>query len=63
MRKNISDQVLPAMKQPITASFGVAELGAEETAPSLLKRVDQALYYSKEHGRNRVSSADPWKKT
>lgn len=59
IRKSISDQVIPSMGKPITASFGVAELGPEETALSLLKRVDQALYASKEHGRNRVSKAAP----
>lgn len=59
IRKNISDQVLPSMEKSVTASFGVAELRPEETPLSLLKRVDQALYASKEHGRNRVSRAAP----
>lgn len=58
IRKNISEQSLPAMQHSITASLGVAELGPDETAASLLKRVDQALYFSKEHGRNRVSIAE-----
>lgn len=59
IRKGLSEHVLPSMQQSITASFGVAELGPEETAASLLKRVDQALYLSKAHGRNCVSRIDP----
>lgn len=43
-------------KVPMTASFGVASLNAHPgSLQELIDRADQALYYSKEHGRNRVS--------
>jgi len=38
----------------VTASFGVARLGADESANDLLRRVDQLLYEAKVQGRNRV---------
>jgi len=41
----------------LTASFGVAELAAEETRDSLLKRADDALYRAKENGRDQVVTA------
>jgi len=44
----------------LTVSFGVAELGPDDTtAEDCLKRADAALYRAKEHGRNRVESATP----
>ena len=43
---------------PITSSFGVAELTADiESATTLLKDADRALYQSKEGGRNKVTRA------
>ena len=44
---------------PITMSFGCAQLcteDEEEGVDKCLKRSDEALYYSKEHGRNRVTT-------
>jgi diguanylate cyclase (GGDEF)-like protein len=38
----------------VTVSLGVAEAGADETAESLIRRADQALYEAKASGRNRV---------
>jgi diguanylate cyclase len=38
----------------ITFSCGVAEVGADETAPSALQRADSAMYLAKRAGKNRV---------
>ncbi len=38
----------------ITFSCGVAEIGADETAPDALKRADSAMYVAKRAGKNRV---------
>ena len=44
----------------VTASFGVAShLGQEGTAAELMQRADEALYRSKDLGRDRVTIADP----
>ncbi len=40
----------------ITVSFGVATFEPQDDLNSLLKRVDDALYRAKDHGRNRVES-------
>ena len=39
----------------LTASFGVAEMQRNEDALTLIKRIDNALYESKQKGRNKVS--------
>jgi diguanylate cyclase (GGDEF)-like protein len=41
----------------LTASFGVAVLGAGESTDSLLHRADVAMYQAKRNGRNRVEVA------
>jgi two-component system cell cycle response regulator len=42
-------------KIEVTISIGIAAInGADDTAPTLLKRADQALYRAKRDGRNRV---------
>ena len=44
-----------ARSVPVTLSIGIAALrGRDDTAASLLKRADQALYRAKRDGRNRV---------
>jgi two-component system cell cycle response regulator len=43
---------------PVTASFGVAELGRGETIEALVGRADEAMYRAKTGGRNRVATAD-----
>lgn len=40
----------------LTVSFGVAEFEQQDDVNSLLKRVDDALYLAKQHGRNRVET-------
>ncbi len=42
--------------EKITASFGVAEFGDDDSENSVLKRADEALYEAKEAGRNVVVS-------
>ncbi|MGB4334097.1 MAG: GGDEF domain-containing protein, partial [Chromatiaceae bacterium] len=42
----------------VTISFGVAELGPQETLDAWLKRVDNALYTAKEAGRDCVCLAE-----
>lgn len=49
----------------ITASVGIATFAGTGNETTLLRQADQALYTSKEQGRNRVthcmdSSALPW---
>jgi diguanylate cyclase (GGDEF)-like protein len=39
---------------PTTASFGVSSVTEGDTVQSLFDRADQALYFAKENGRNRV---------
>jgi len=42
----------------VTASFGCAQLTANDQIHNVLERADQALYIAKDIGRNRVYSAD-----
>ncbi len=43
------------LPDPVTSSFGVAELKAGEQGHALLRRADSALYTAKQLGRNRVA--------
>jgi len=42
-----------------TASFGVAEIGPDETIESAMQRADEALYTAKRSGRDRVRVSPP----
>ena len=52
--------VLASGEHRVTASFGVAglTLGSDENSDVVLGRADQALYRSKQQGRNRITVAD-----
>ncbi len=54
MRATFAETVVPPLREPVTASFGVAQARGAETAESLLQCVDKALYKAKQSGRNRV---------
>ena len=58
MRAALAKTTIPPLPQPITASFGVAELVSNESPETLLYRTDQALYEAKISGRNRVVRVD-----
>jgi diguanylate cyclase (GGDEF)-like protein len=45
----------------VTISAGVCDVGFASNAEALTRFADGALYWSKEHGRNRVSAYDPAK--
>ena len=48
-------EALPGKAVTFTASFGLAEFKDGDTMDGLLARADNALYYAKETGRNKVS--------
>lgn len=41
----------------VTGTFGIAELGSGMSSDALLEAADQALYYAKQQGRNRIACA------
>ena len=52
-RGNLESQVFPQVGQ-ITISGGFTEIAEGELASEILNRADAALYYAKQHGRNRT---------
>ena len=57
LRKAIAAGFTQQFPNPVTSSFGVAELSTGEGGESLLRRADGALYQAKQAGRNRVIAA------
>ena len=53
-RQNIEDFNFP-MENKVTASVGYCEFTNKIPLSSIVERADKALYYSKDHGRNKVS--------
>ena len=53
-REAISRPSMPVGDVTMTASFGVATLGPDDDARSLMRRADLALYTAKSEGRDRV---------
>jgi diguanylate cyclase (GGDEF)-like protein/PAS domain S-box-containing protein len=56
LRQSI-DKNLSLQEQNITVSMGVTEVKDDDTEDSLFKRADEALYKSKENGKNMVTFA------
>jgi diguanylate cyclase (GGDEF)-like protein len=55
-RMRVAIEETPWPMRAVTASFGAATMSESvETSDDLVSIADQALYYSKEHGRNRVT--------
>jgi len=55
LRTTIADQVIPEIGRAVTLSFGVSAYTKPESPDDLMTRVDQALYLSKQAGRNTVT--------
>jgi diguanylate cyclase (GGDEF)-like protein len=53
-RRELVDVPVLADGSPVTASFGVATLAADDDARALMRRADLALYAAKSEGRDRV---------
>jgi two-component system cell cycle response regulator len=58
LRRRIASEPFPiqqgARTVAVTISVGIAGLGGTDSAASVIKRADQALYRAKRDGRNRV---------
>lgn len=54
LRRTVAGHGFAGVPRQVTCSFGVAEYRQGESREKLLKRVDEALYRSKDGGRNRV---------
>jgi diguanylate cyclase (GGDEF)-like protein len=56
-RQALSSRPIPPLPDPITASFGVAQLGHDADGSRLLHDADAALQAARRQGRNRVVKA------
>ncbi|MEO1995570.1 MAG: diguanylate cyclase, partial [Planctomycetaceae bacterium] len=56
LRGAIGRYLIDGIELDVTASFGVAEIETGDSAESIIRRADAAMYQAKRLGRNRVSS-------
>lgn len=59
LRQALTEVDLGKVDEPITISFGIAELRPQEGLESIRSRADNALYEAKNEGRDRIVLADP----
>lgn len=59
LRAATADLAIPEYPGRLTASFGLTDYVAGDTAEALTKRADEALYAAKKAGRDRVVSLPP----
>ncbi|MGN8245940.1 diguanylate cyclase [Cellulomonas soli] len=57
LRQALPDELEAALGFRVTASFGVTDLRADDSAASVLRRVDGFMYRAKAEGRDKVSAA------
>jgi two-component system cell cycle response regulator len=55
IRESFAACAIESLPDPVTASFGVAEMAPDEPGGGLLRRADAALYEAKRSGRNCVA--------
>jgi diguanylate cyclase (GGDEF)-like protein/PAS domain S-box-containing protein len=55
LRTDIANYVIPEIGRAVTLSFGVTACTTSDDTVDLLERADQALYTSKQTGRNKVT--------
>ena len=55
LRLSIANQVIAEIGRAVTLSFGVTTYAKPDSPADLVKRVDEALYQSKQTGRNKVT--------
>ena len=55
IRESFAGSAIEPLANPVTASFGLAEMAPGEEGNELLRRADAALYEAKHSGRNRVA--------
>jgi diguanylate cyclase (GGDEF)-like protein/PAS domain S-box-containing protein len=55
LRLSVANQVIAEIGRAVTLSFGVTSYAKPDSPGDLVKRVDEALYQSKQTGRNKVT--------
>ncbi|WP_407342018.1 diguanylate cyclase [Pengzhenrongella phosphoraccumulans] len=56
LRQTLPEELTVALGVRVTASFGVTDLRPDDSATSVLRRVDELMYQAKAEGRDRVQS-------